>query len=205
MHVRDLEEMKKTGFGLGALRHLAAETFGVKDEEVESMEHGYIHGACLGTPASLYASHAFQAPGETAQFILGTLVPAMRTADILYGKLGERLLPRTAHGRPAPVLQRDMVDLALAPQLEPGVLQQALERLSPKGRETVAARLASVGDGWLANAGRPVLDAAHDVQLETLPAVVAEAVARCDETRMPHFKMLDDGWADGGDGGTYGR
>ena len=199
MHIKDLNSLKHTGFGVGSLNALALIAFARADAGSQSsIMNGFVEGECLGVSASLFASNSFQAPGETAQFVHGTFMPAMHSPDILAGKLGSRLLPRSAGGRPARVLQRDLLDIALAPQLEPGALQQALDGMAPKARETVAARLAEVGETWMDRSGRKILEPQYAVPMQDLPMTVHDAVLHGDESQMPHFEAMTNDWTEVG-------
>ncbi len=132
-----------------ALRDVSTTTAG----EETFVDQIATHTRIGGVEITILPAATLVQPSGSGRFVPGTAVQTLTSAEILAGKLIHRL-----HG--AGIAEpRDLYDLAMAQEHDPGALRQAVAALSANQCREVAAMIEMLPSNWAASRERPLLDA----------------------------------------------
>lgn len=118
--------------------------------------------------------------------VRNTPVHLEATAEILAKKLHYRMF---LQGRLVP---RDLYDLAIASEREPGSLQSALRAVEPPDLREIQAQLHSLPDRWLANHGQPLIGPASRRAASGAVRITKEIIADALRSRVPSRSFRTD-------------
>ena len=149
---------------------------------------GFLSGEICQTPCSLVASE-FISDGRAGGVKVGaTDFQAATTAEVLSGKIQGRMHRRGT--QPAAVPIRDIYDIVVAAHLAPGVVDRILRRITPNGRSVIADDLRRLPDELHEADPKPLISPQYEMDLDGLPAAVADAIEAGDETLLPEAKRI---------------
>lgn len=159
---------------------LATRLQGLGAEATLNSEGGLLSGHAGGVQFSLCASEFILDSRPPSQVVEGTRFQAATNEEVLSGKIKGRL-----HRKEATAPIRDLYDIVMARHFDPGVVDEVLNGIVPRGRQIIAEGLRKLPDNLHEIDPKPLVRPTWRIPLHGLPATVAEAVAAGDESLLP--------------------
>lgn len=123
---------------------------------------------------------------SSSDTVRNTAVPLEATAEILAKKLHYRMF---LQGR---LLPRDLYDLAIASEQDPGPLRAALNAVDTSDLQEIQAQLHSLPERWLANHGQPLIRPASQRAASNAVRITKEIIADGLRSRPPSRSFHTD-------------
>lgn len=132
---------------------------------------------------SLAASEFIRKERRMSEMAASTCFFAATNHEILSGKIKGRLHRRGDFPARSPI--RDLYDIVVAAQADPGVVGRVLQGVTPKGRSVIADDLRRLPDNLHETDPKPLMNAKCRFPLHGLPRTVAAAIESGDEALLP--------------------
>ena len=149
---------------------------------------GFLTGLAGEVPFSLSASEFILDGRPPSQVIEGTGFQAATNEEVLSGKIKGRLHRTGLTEANAPV--RDLYDIVMARHFDPGVVEEVLNGIVPRGRQIIAEGLRQLPDNLHETDAKPLINPTWRIPLHGLPSVVAQAIAEGDESLLPKAEPI---------------
>ena len=149
---------------------------------------GFLSGKVCQTPCTVAASEFISNHRQASIKVGATNFQAATNQEILSGKIQGRMHRRGV--RPASTPIRDLYDIVVAAHLDPGVVDRILREITPKGRVVIADDLRRLPGNLHETDSKPIINPQYQINLEGLPALVADAVEAGNETLLPEAKHI---------------